>query len=214
VIESMLAFAAVAAIVTVTPGLDSVLVLRTAAASGRRAALTAGAGINLGCFLWAAASGLGVTAVLTASELAYDVLRWAGAAYLCWLGVRALLAARRHRTAEGAEAPAAAGRAPAAQRPLATFRTGLLTNLLNPKIGAFYVAIIPQFVPADVDPLLAALVMALIHNVEGMLWFAVLVLVVRRAGEAVNRPAVRRRFDQVAGLCFIGFGVRLAAEAR
>jgi RhtB (resistance to homoserine/threonine) family protein len=205
VIESMLAFAVVAAVVTVTPGLDSVLVLRIAAVSGRRAALAAGAGINLGCFLWAGASGLGITAILTASQLAYDVLRWAGGAYLCWLGARALWATRRHTV----DAPEPT---PNLQRPLAAFRTGLLTNLLNPKVGVFYLSILPQFLPEGVNPLVASITMALIHNVEGIAWFALLVLVARGASGWINRSAVRRRFDQITGVCFIGFGLRLAAE--
>ena len=203
--EPMLAFALVAAVVTVTPGLDTVLVLRTAAVSGRRAALAAGAGISLGCFVWAVASGLGITAVLTASQLAYEVLRWAGAAYLCWLGARALWLSRRMPQPHQA-APQAS------QRAWAAFRIGLVTNLLNPKVGVFYLSILPQFLPEGANPLVASVVMALIHNVEGLAWFALLVLVVRGAHGVLSRPAVRRRLDQVVGVCFIGFGLRLAAE--
>ncbi|WP_344127442.1 LysE family translocator [Luedemannella flava] len=204
-IEPMLAFALVAAVVTVTPGLDTVLVLRTAAVSGRRAALAAGAGINMGCFVWAVASGLSITAVLTASRLAYDGLRWAGAAYLCWLGFRALWTSRRAGTV------AEVGPVPA-QRAVVAFRTGLATNLLNPKVGVFYLSILPQFLPENASPVLASVTMALIHNLEGLAWFALLVLVVRGAGGLINRPTVRRRLDQIVGVCFIGFGLRLAAE--
>jgi RhtB (resistance to homoserine/threonine) family protein len=205
VLHSLLAFALVAAVVTVTPGVDSLLVLRTAAVSGRRAALAAGLGINLGCFVWAVAGGLGITAVLTASRLAYEAVRWAGAAYLCWLGVRALWTHRRAR--QQVEDVAVAR-----QRPIVAFRTGLVTNLLNPKVGVFYLSILPQFLPEGVHPLPASVLMALIHNVEGLAWFAVLVLVVRGARGVINRPAVRRRLDQVVGVVFIGLGVRLAAE--
>lgn len=205
-LHSLLAFALVAAVVTVTPGVDSLLVLRTAAVSGRKAALAAGLGINLGCFVWAVAGGLGITAVLAASRLAYDVLRWAGAAYLCWLGVRALWT---HRRARGQAEDAPLG---ARQRPVAALRTGLVTNLLNPKAGVFYLSILPQFLPEGVHPLLASVLMALIHNVEGLAWFTVLVVVVRGARGVLNRPAVRRRLDQVVGVVFIGLGVRLAAE--
>ncbi|HKS99837.1 MAG TPA: LysE family transporter, partial [Rugosimonospora sp.] len=94
--------------------------------------------------------------------------------------------------------------------PGAAFRTGLLTNLLNPKVGVFYLSILPQFLPRGGNPLLASLVLAVVHNLEGITWFALLVLVVRGAGGLFARPPVRRRFDQLTGLCLIGFGVRLA----
>jgi threonine/homoserine/homoserine lactone efflux protein len=202
----MLAFAAVAAIVTVTPGLDTVLVLRVVAVSGRGAALCAAGGIGLGCLFWAGASGLGITAILTASQLAYNVLRLAGAAYLFWLGVRALKPAR-HR-----DMPDAPAQRPNLERPLAAFRRGLLTNLLNPKIGVFYLSILPQFLPTGVNPLLASILLALVHDIEGITWFALLILLAHRASGFVNRPAVRRRFDRITGVVFIGFGLRLAVQ--
>src|SRR6266508_3557038 len=89
-IRSLLAFAVFAAVLTITPGLDTVLVLRTTARQGRRAGFAAALGIALGCLCWALASALGITALLAASRLAYEVLRWLGVGYLCWLGVKAL----------------------------------------------------------------------------------------------------------------------------
>src|ERR671933_158971 len=93
--RSLLAFAAFVAVLTVTPGLDTVLVLRLTATRGRLAGFVGAVGIGLGCLCWALASALGITALLNTSRVGYEVLRWAGAAYLCWLGVRALWAARR-----------------------------------------------------------------------------------------------------------------------
>jgi threonine/homoserine/homoserine lactone efflux protein len=203
--ESLIAFAAVAAVVTVTPGVDTVLVLRTAAVNGRTAALAAGAGIGLGCLCWAAASALGLTALIAASRLAYDVLRWAGAGYLCWLGARALWRARGRASGDFKERGSAG-------TPALALRTGLVNNLLNPKVGVFYLSMLPQFLPDEVNPLLASLAMAAIHNVEGMLWFVLLAFAVGRAGGLLARPAVRRRLDQLTAMVFIGFGVRLAVE--
>jgi len=150
-----------------------------------------------GCLCWALAGALGITALLTASRIGYDVLRWAGAAYLVVLGIRLLL--RRESTVDG---PVGTG----------SFRTGLATNLLNPKIGVFYVAVLPQFLPHGVSPLLASTAMALIHDAEGMLWFTALILLVGRGARILTRPAVGRRLDQLTGLVFVGFGVRLAAS--
>jgi threonine/homoserine/homoserine lactone efflux protein len=205
VLAALLAFAAFAAVVTVTPGLDTMLVVRTAAVAGRAPALAAAAGVMSGCLGWAVAGALGITAVLTASELAYDVLRWTGAVYLCFLGVRALW---RQRRAAGAEP---AGGAPPAHRSIvAAFRVGLVTNLLNPKVGVFYLAVLPQFLPRGVAPLPASLAMALVHDAEGLVWFAMITFLVGRVAPVFSRAAVRRRLDQLTGLVFIGFALRLA----
>ena len=209
-LRALLAFAAFAAVVTITPGLDTMLVVRTAAVSGRRAAFATAGGIMLGCLAWAVASALGITALLTASRVAYEVLRWAGAGCLCWLGlcylgVRTLW---RHRRPTAGEAPE-----PVAERsPGRAFRIGLTTNLLNPKVGVFYLSVLPQFLPHGVSPLLASTAMALVHNVEGLVWFTGLVFVVGRAARLLSRPAVRRRLDQLTGVVFLAFGIRLAIQ--
>jgi threonine/homoserine/homoserine lactone efflux protein len=219
------AFTVFAAVLTVTPGLDTMLVLRTAAVVGRRAGLAAVLGILLGCLVWAVASALGVTAVLTASQLAFNVLRFAGAAYLCWLGARALWRARRRAAPHGVPSPdgstspaspacpdqdpAADSRSPGAG---AAFRTGLTTNLLNPKVGVFYLSVMPQFLPSGVDPLAASLALGAIHVLEGLIWLSLIVLAVGRARGYLTRPGVRRRLEQLTGVVFLGFGVRLALD--
>lgn len=214
-VASLLAFAAFAALLTITPGLDTMYVVRTAAVSGRVAAIAAACGIGLGCLCWAAASGLGVTALLTASDVAYDVLRWGGAAYLCHLGVRALWRSRHapappEATAPEGGAPGASALASTRRPAGAALRVGLLTNLLNPKVGVFYLAALPQFMPRGVAPLPAALALGGVHVLEGLVWFALLIYAVRRAAGWFARPGVRRRLDQVTGVVFIAFGVRLA----
>jgi RhtB (resistance to homoserine/threonine) family protein len=204
---SLAAFAVFAAVLTVTPGLDTMLVLRTAAVAGRRAGLAAVLGILLGCLAWAVASALGVTAVLIASRVAFEALRVAGAAYLCWLGVRALWRSRRRSTARTEDDPP--------ERPVgawAAFRTGLTTNLLNPKVGVFYLSVMPQFLPAGIDPLAGSLALGAIHIVEGLVWLSLVVAVVGRARGWLTRPTVRRRLEQLTGVVFVGFGVRLALE--
>jgi threonine/homoserine/homoserine lactone efflux protein len=199
----LLAFALFAAVVTITPGVDTMLVLRASALSGRRAGLGAVAGIVTGCLVWAALSALGVAAVLTASRVAFEILRAAGVVYLLYLGVRALLGSRARRDGGGAEPV-----------PHSTpgWRTGLTTNLLNPKVGAFYLSVMPAFLPAGLSPLAGGLLLGGVHAVEGAVWLTALVYAVGRARALFERPRVQRTLQRLSGLVFIGFGVRLALE--
>src|SRR3954462_15015043 len=142
-IPALAAFAAAAALLSITPGLDTALVLRTAAAEGRRRALQAALGIAAGCLVWGLATALGLGALLAASKAAYTVLKWAGAAYLVWLGINLILKPRERFEL------AAADQARAGQR--SWLLRGFLTNILNPKVGVFYVSFLPQFVPAGFD---------------------------------------------------------------
>ncbi|MFC6885070.1 MULTISPECIES: LysE family translocator [Actinomadura] len=202
-LAACLAFTAVAALMTVTPGLDTMLVLRTTVSGGRRAGALAGLGIASGCLAWAVASAAGLTALLAASRLAFDALRAAGACYLLCLGARALWQARRAPAAEDPGAPPSG---------LAALRTGLVTNLLNPKIGVFYMSLLPQFVPHGAPVFGTSMLFAGIHAALGLLWSGALVGVAGAARRALSRPAVRRRVQQFMGLAFIAFGLRLATE--
>ncbi|HEU5156484.1 MAG TPA: LysE family translocator [Streptosporangiaceae bacterium] len=202
-LTAALAFAAVAALVTITPGLDTVLVLRTTVSSGRGAGYLAGVGVATGCLLWATASAAGLTAVLAASRFAFDALRLAGAGYLLWLGVRALWGARR-TTTEPAGGPLPMN-GPAA------LRQGLTTNLLNPKVGVFYMSLLPQFMPHDAPVFWTSLLFAAIHDVEGLIWFAFVVFAAGAARRVLTRPAAMRALHRLTGIALIAFGVRLAA---
>ena len=135
--QSLIAFTLAAALLTITPGLDTALVLRTAAAEGPRRALSAGLGICLGCLAWGLLVAVGLGMLLEASELAYLALKWAGAGYLLYLGFRMIVGAGDAAVAGDGEEAAGSG----------WFVRGMLTNLLNPKVGAFYVSFLPQFVP-------------------------------------------------------------------
>jgi threonine/homoserine/homoserine lactone efflux protein len=211
--HSLLAFTAFAALLTITPGLDTMLVLRTTARYGRRAGLSAALGIVLGCLCWAAASALGITALLTASQLAYQLLRWAGVAYLCYLGGCYLRGrapgVARHRGDDPSTVEFGGGAGGAAASAL---RTGLTTNLLNPKVAAFYLSVLPQFLPTGVVPLLAAAALGAVHVIEGLIWLSVIAFAVGRAGRWLARPVVRRRLDRATGVVLVGFGVRLALQ--
>ena len=201
-LESLIAFTAAAALLTVTPGLDTALILRTATAEGAKRALAAGIGICLGCLCWGAAVAVGLGALLEASALAYTLLKYAGAAYLLWLGVRLILS----RRGDFGSAPASAVAATAG----AWFRRGLLTNLLNPKVGAFYISFLPQFVPEGAEVAAATMLLAAIHALLGLLWFVLLIAATRPLSGLLRRPRVIRTLDRLTGAVFLLFGLKLA----
>ena len=204
--DVLLAFGLVVALLTITPGLDTALVLRTAAVTGPGRAWGALAGIQAGVLAWGAAAAVGVSALLLASQLAYDVLRFAGALYLVWIGLRMLWSAIR---ASHHPEPMVDARADSFW---AGFRQGATTNLLNPKVGAFYVAVLPQFIPADAPALSWGLALAAVHVVLGVVWLGTLLVVARSFKRWLQRPAVTRWIDGVAGAVIAGFGIRLALE--
>ena len=200
--QSLIAFTLAAALLTVTPGLDTALVLRTAAVEGAQRAWSAALGICLGCLAWGAVVALGLGMLLAASELAYTILKYAGAAYLLYLGVK-LLASRRDAFDEAeASAGSDSGRT--------WFWRGLLTNLLNPKVGIFYVSFLPQFIPAGTDVAAMTLLLAAIHALLGLVWFALLILATQPIAAALRKPGFLRILDRLTGGLFILFGVRLA----
>lgn len=197
--QSLIAFTLAAALLTITPGLDTALVLRTAAAEGTRRAFAAALGICLGCLAWGTLVAVGLGMLLQASEIAYLALKWIGAAYLLYLGVRLIFAARDADT--GAPEPAERSN---------WFARGLLTNLLNPKVGAFYVSFLPQFIPAGAHVASTTLLLAAIHAALGLLWFALLIGATRPLARALRNPALVRGLDRATGAVLIFFGLRLA----
>lgn len=201
-------FVVAAGLLTITPGLDTALVLRTAAVEGPRRAVLAALGIACGCLTWGLAVALGLGALLAASQAAYTVLKWAGAAYLTWLGINLIL-----RPRSKFDLSAAGARAGGARRGNWWLR-GFLTNLLNPKIGVFYVSFLPQFVPAHVAAGPFIFLLAAIHVALGVPWTAVLIGATAPLKRWLSHAAVVRGLDSVTGVVFLGFGARLALERR
>lgn len=194
-------FAAVVALLTLTPGLDTALILRTSLLAGRRPAWGVVLGIQLGTLIWGVLTAAGLSALLAASHLAYDILRWAGAAYLVWMGVRMIMARGDAEAGAEEQRPFGFGRG---------FRRGLLTNLLNPKVGAFYVAMLPQFIPAGAPHAAMGLLLAGVHVAEGLVWSAVLVGFASLMSDFLRTVRVRRILDRVTGVVIVGFGLKLA----
>lgn len=211
--EAVAGFALVAALLTLVPGLDTALVLRTSLTSRRRSALATAGGIQVGCLAWGAAAALGATAVLAASQTAYRVLTLAGAAYLVWMGVRLLVAGFRN-TPQDDDGGHAGPRPAAGVSPGRGFTTGLVTNLLNPKVGVFYLATIPQFSAAGVPPLAMGLLLAGVHCAIGTVWLTSLVLGSSALGSRLASTAFARWVDRVTGGVLVLFGVRVALSAR
>ncbi|MEV7380498.1 LysE family translocator [Streptomyces lydicus] len=222
-LTSLIGFTAVAALLTVSPGPDFAVVLRTALSSGRRAALCSALGIAAGCFVWGLAGAVGLTAMLSASEAAYHALRVAGALYLMWLGVQALRSARRIRPAGAGSAASAPGRAAHESTvepdssagpvtPLRAFRTGLLTNVLNPKVGVVYISLLPQFIPHGAPVVATTLLLVAVHAALGVLWLGGIAVAVHRARAVFQRPRVRQRLDQATGGVLLALGAAVGFE--
>jgi len=216
---ALLAFALAATLLIVAPGPDSLLVMRNTLRGGRRAGWITAGGTMSGLLIWAASAALGVTELLRVSRLGFDIVRFAGAGYLIWLGVTTLGLARRRRGGRGHASPAPAGPpGPAAPDPVragwGVYLNGLLSNLCNPKIGVFFVAFLPGFIPARVPATLFTLGLGLWFIAETGAWLAVLAWMVARGASWLRRSAAQRWLERAVGVMLIGFGVRLAAETR
>ncbi len=202
----LLAFITAATVLTITPGVDTAMVLRAAALGGRTPALMASLGIALGCLAWGGAVSLGLGALLHACETAYTLLKLVGAAYLFWLGTRLLL---KPRTALAEDQTAQD-----AKQGLDAFVRGLLTNLLNPKVGVFYVTFLPQFVPAGGSVAGHSFFLAALHVLLTLAWFAILVAATVPLSGWLQRPAAMKTLDRLTGGVFLAFGLKLAASSR
>ncbi|WP_406473796.1 LysE family translocator [Streptomyces platensis] len=213
-IDALWTFSLMVGLLTLTPGLDTALVLRTAALGHRRRAWGVVLGIQSGTLIWGTLTSLGVTALLTASHLAYEILRWAGAAYLVWMGGRMLWASWRRSVDETPEIPGSgaevtSGSGSGDSLP-GGWRQGITTNLLNPKMGAFYVAVLPQFLPADTSHLAAGVLLTGIHILLAVLWAGVLIALGHVLRDRLQQPTARRYLDRLTGTVIAAFGVRLA----
>lgn len=229
-ITALVGFAAAATLVILAPGPDSMLVMRNSLRGGRRAGMCTAAGTLTGLLSWAVAATLGLSSLLAASRTGYDVLRLAGASYLIWLGVHSLRPRRRtgasakhspedgREAASGLAASASAASAPAASVPQVglgrAYLNGVISNLCNPKIGVFFVAFLPGFIPAGVSVREFSFLLGIWFVLETGLWLTALVSMAVRGMSWLRRPAVQRRLERLTGLVLIGFGIRLATESR
>jgi RhtB (resistance to homoserine/threonine) family protein len=204
-----LIFLGVAALLIVVPGPDMALVTKNAVIHGRQAALGTALGVNAGLALWTVASAFGVASLVRTSATAFTALKLVGAAYLIWLGVQALRSAR-HRWGE-LESAAGERKVLGAH---AGFRQGLLSNLGNPKIAAFFTSLLPQFIGSGRSVLLPFLLLGGVFVVMTLAWLLAYALVAARAPAVLRRPRVKAWLDRLTGAVLIGLGIRLATEHR
>jgi RhtB (resistance to homoserine/threonine) family protein len=206
----LVTYTVVAALLTITPGADTMLVVRNVIARGRRDGFATTAGICSGLFVHATCSALGLSLILARSAAAFGIVKLAGAAYLAWLGVQSL-----RRAAGVLSGPVVAGDpAPRASAPRRSLREGFFTNLLNPKVAVFYLAFLPQFVVPGDSVLLTFLLLAAIHAGLGVVWLGTLAALLEGARAWFTRPGVRRALEGISGAVLMGLGVRLALERR
>jgi threonine/homoserine/homoserine lactone efflux protein len=208
-LHELIAFTFVTVLLTITPGLDTALVLRTAAVEGTRRAMMAGLGIALGCLCWAVAASMGLGALIAASQSAYNVLRVVGAAYIAWLGGRMLWYAIAHKVVDVQIARSTSGDAGKSW-----LLRGFLTNILNPKIGIFYVSLLPLFIPPHTNVAAFSMLLGLIHAAESLAWFWLLTSAVKPLARWIVRGTVAKWFDGVTGTVLITFGGLLLLKRR
>jgi len=221
--SSLLAFIPVALLLTLIPGADTALVTRNALAHGLRGARWTILGICTGCLIHATASALGLSAILATSARAYEIVKYAGAAYLVWIGVQGIWNARGAvsadpstslgMTAVSAEPSPALGMT-ATLRAGHPFTQGFLTNILNPKVALFYLTFLPQFIPTGAPILRTSLLLAMIHNALGFAWLSIYARFVDRLRVALTRPIVKAWLERVTGGALVLLGARLAWSRR
>ncbi|AJT68000.1 LysE family translocator [Streptomyces chattanoogensis] len=217
---AVLGFALFALLMTMTPGPDTLLVLRNCVRGGRRTGAATALGAAIGSLAWAVAAAVGLAAALQRWDAAFTVVRLAGAAYLVVLGGQALWAQRRAgvATASGA-APLVAeaeteagGRSAARLSSVRAFRQGLLSCLLNPKVGIFFVAVVPQFLPEGHSVLGATLLLGAVDAVIAAGWLLLVVVCAGRLLDRLRRPRVHRNLERTTGGVLVALGVGTAAE--
>jgi threonine/homoserine/homoserine lactone efflux protein len=205
-LENLLSFAVLAGLLTLLPGLDTAQIFRAVTIGGRSSGYATLFGILGGVWVWGIAAALGISALLIASEIAYTILKWIGAIYLVYLGIKMWLDSR-HISPETIQA-----RLESKTSFWKGFTRALFITVSNPKNGVFYVAALPQFLPTELPALLGGFILATIHNVMVFTWFSLIILGAGFAQNALRNPRVQKIVERASGLALIGFGIRVAFE--
>ncbi len=203
-------FVLFAALVVIAPGPDFAVVVKNSLRRGRSAGIFTSLGVTTSCLVQGTLAALGVGVLIARSQTLFLAIRWAGVGYLCYLGVQALLAARRGDRWAAAHVDGIA----APPRPGAAWLQGFLSNITNPKVLVFYLSVLPQFLGHAGTPAVDALALAYTHAVLGVIWLVALVAFLHRVRPWIQRRRVRRALNVVTGTALIGFASALAIESR
>jgi threonine/homoserine/homoserine lactone efflux protein len=205
------AFLGISVLVIVTPGPDTALTVRNTLVGGRRAGIWTALGVSVGQAIWALATSAGVVALIVASEPVFVTIKFLGAAYLIVLGAQTLWQAFR----PGGLGVVSVSAIPASRlAPLAAFRQGVINDLGNPKMAAFFSSLLPQFAPGGEASFAGLLSLGLLFSAMTLAWLAAYAAAVTLAGDVLLRPRIRRIVESVTGAVLIALGLRLASEQR
>ena len=208
-ITSLTTYLIAITLLTVTPGVDTMLVIRNTARGGWRDGAVSSLGICSGLFVHAVISAVGISVILLQAAWAFSALKLAGACYLIWLGLCSWRKVLRQESFEVVNGGTALG----AFRIRRSLREGFLSNVLNPKTAVFYMAFLPQFINPAHSALMQSLFLAGLHFIVAMIWQCLLALMVKQLKSWLQRPRVSQLFDGVTGTVMIALGLRVAAES-
>jgi threonine/homoserine/homoserine lactone efflux protein len=206
---SFLTFLGVSIVVIVAPGPDTALTIRNTLRGGRASGVSTALGVSAGQLIWAAATSLGLVAVLLASEPVFRAVRLAGAAYLIWLGAQSLRSAFR---GHAPRVPADAGGRPLGSR--AAFVQGIVNNLGNPKMAVFFASVLPQFTAPGQGMVSALVLLGVVFSTLTCTWLTVYAIAISTAGRLLRASRAQRAIEAVSGTALIGLGTRVAVDAR
>lgn len=207
----LLAFLGIAALVIVTPGPDTALTIRNALLGGWRAGMATAAGVVAGQTIWALGTSIGIVGLLVTSEPVFVAVKLLGAGYLVFLGVQSI----RTALARAPRAELHPRRVPRRELPPGrAFRQGVVNDLGNPKMAAFFTSLLPQFVPSRDVSFATPMALGLLFCLMTLVWLMLYAGAAARLGEVLRRPAIRRALDCVTGVVLVGLGLRMASEHR
>ena len=202
---AILSYTTAVILLTVTPGVDTAIIVQSCFAKDRKSPTLAAMGILFGCAVWGILVALGLGAIIISSQELYFILKSIGAAYLIWLGINALIRVWQVNRSETVTS------SPEMENFL---RKGFFANLLNPKVGLFYISLLPQFIPASANVVAYSMMLVLMHIILSAIWFWLVIKTISKSRTKVEISKGSKIVDILSGIAFIGFGVKLLAFTR
>jgi threonine/homoserine/homoserine lactone efflux protein len=205
--QSVIAFTIAAFVLTITPGNDTILVLRNSIGGDRASGFATMFGVCSGLIVHGAFAALGISVILMKSATAFQIVKFIGAGYLIFLGMQSLISAWVTRKEPVLDPKLNTKQKGAAK----SFGQGLFTNVLNPKVALFYLSFLPQFVKAT-DPHIKPLFLAFIHILLGIIWLSIIILMINKLRKVLVNPKVKATTEAFCGLMLTGLGIKLALQ--